>query len=572
MKKILRALPIIVLIVSVGFFIGLTGIQKENQIFPTSNNFESMGTVIKNNEGHINFKKVDLFGVTANRNNASSFTSKSVSLKLDMAALQNALSAREKSITFTIPGGDAAPMELELIEQKVFSDNSSIYKLEGNTKTKVDFTPGLSYTGIVKGKEHSIASISIFNDLVMGVISDETGNYVLGPVKNGSNTTDNYIFYNDNDLKVLQRFKCSIEGKEDKFSLSARKSQINNEDNSGFNGNINATAPVKVYFEADYQMYLDFSSNTTNVLNYLQGMYNSVISIYYNSANISTEISDVGVWSGVDPYRSMTDNEQILTKFGQNKRDDFPGHLAQLVSTRTDTDGGGIAWINTLCIPYQTDGSGRYSFCFIDATYNNYPTYSWTVNVVAHELGHNFGSYHTHSCHWPTNFTNTGAIDSCYPAEGNCFDVTRARTGTIMSYCHLTSGGINLALGFGPLPRDTIRLRYSQAPCITNITNSSERPVVYDLKQNFPNPFNPSTTIRFLVPENAIVSLKVYNIAGVEVANLINGANYIPGFYDINFNTTIYNLPSGPYFYKLTASPVSGGNTFTQVKKMILIK
>ena len=159
--------------------------------------------------------------------------------------------------------------------------------------------------------------------------------------------------------------------------------------------------------------------------------------------------------------------------------------------------------------------------------------------------------------------------------EGNCVLSTQPTyKGTIMSYCHLTApdGGVNLALGFGPLPGDTIRLGYALARCLNGITNSSEQPVVYDLKQNFPNPFNPSTTIRFLVPEDAIVSLKVYNIAGVEVASLVNGSNYLPGFYDINFNTSIYNLPSGAYFYKLTASPVSGGNIFTQVKKMILIK
>ncbi len=569
MKRILQALPIIVLLVSVGFFIGLTDIQKEKKVYPVLINQVKTGTVITNNEGHINYKNVNLFGSVGNRNNVNSFASKSVSLRIDKSALQSALASREKSITFTIPTGDAVPMQLELIEQKVFSDNSNVYKLEGNTKTKVDYTPGISYTGIIKGKEHSLASISIFNDFVMGVISDETGNYVLGSVMDGSNYTDNYIFYNDNDLKVLNKFKCSIDGNEDRFSRSAVNNQYN-EQHAENNGD--ARLAVRIYFECDYRMYQDFQSNTTNVANFIQGMFAECATIYTNES-IPTQVSDVGVWSTADPYINMSDNEQILTLFGQNKRDNFAGNFAQLLSTRTNTDGGGIAWINTMCVPYQADGSGRYSFCFIDPNFQGFPTYSWTVNVVTHELGHNFGSYHTHACHWPINqFTNSGAIDSCYTAEGNCFSSTRARTGTIMSYCHLTSGGINLALGFGPMPGDTIRLRYAQATCLTGITNSSETPIVYDLKQNYPNPFNPSTTIRFLVPEDAIVSLKVYNIAGVEVANLVNGSNYLPGFYDINFNTSIYNLPSGAYFYKLTASPVSGGNTFTQVKKMILIK
>lgn len=564
MKIFLRVLPIIVLLISVGFFIGTTDVQKENKSFQSSNSSVKTGTLISNNQNHINFKKVSLFGTTANRNNANDFAAKSVSLVLDRNALRSILASREKSITLTIPTGDALPMELELVEQKIFSDDYSASGFSGNSETQATITKGISYSGIIKGKEHSIASISIFNEFVMGVISDETGNYVLGSVKENNNYTDNYIFYNDNDLKVLNNFKCGVEDKEDRF---ARHSASRTEKKSDFDV---ATAPVRIYFECDYQMFIDNNSNGTTLQNFVQGMFASVINIY-NMENIPLEISRLSWWTSTDPYANMNETQDILTAFGNNKRDNFSGSLAQLLSTRPEI-GGGIAWIAVLCVPYQADGSGRYSFSGIDPNYNNFPTYSWTVNVVAHELGHNFGSYHTHSCHWPTNFSNTGAIDSCYTAEGFCFSSTRANyNGTVMSYCHL-NGAIRLSLGFGPMPGDTIQAWYNRAPCFTGITNSSELPVVYDLQQNFPNPFNPSTTIRFLVPEDAIVSLRVYDISGKEVANLINNSNYMPGFYDVNFNSSVFNLPSGPYFYKMTAAPLNGGNAFTQVKKMILVK
>lgn len=567
MKTILRALPIIVLLISVGFFIGLTDVQKENKSVQSFNSSVKTGTFISNNQNHINFKKVSLFGTTANRNNANDFAAKSVSLVLDRNALRSILASREKSITFTIPTGDALPMELELVEQKIFSDDFTASGLSGNTETPATITKGISYTGIIKGKEHSIASISIFNDFVMGVISDETGNYVLGSVKENNNYTDNYIFYNDNDLKVLNDFKCGVEDKEDKFARHSVNSASRNEKESDFDV---AAAPVRIYFEADYRMYQDNGSNQTTLINFIQGMFASVATIYSNES-IPMEISRISWWTATDPYANMTETQDILTAFGTNRRDNFSGSLAQLLSTRPEI-GGGIAWIAVLCVPYQADGSGRYSFSGIDPNYNNFPTYSWTVNVVAHELGHNFGSYHTHSCHWPTNFSNTGAIDSCYTAEGFCFGSTRTNfNGTVMSYCHL-NGAIRLSLGFGPMPGDTIRAWYNRAPCLTGITNSSELPVVYDLQQNFPNPFNPSTTIRFLVPVDAVVSLRVYDISGKEVANLINNSNYMPGFYDVNFNSSIFNLPSGPYFYKMTAAPLNGGNAFTQVKKMILVK
>src|SRR5690606_19866260 len=98
------------------------------------------------------------------------------------------------------------------------------------------------------------------------------------------------------------------------------------------------------------------------------------------------------------------------------------------------------------------------------SSFQNYPTYNWTVLVLTHELGHNIGSPHTHSCSWPG-----GAIDDCYEVEGGCSpgpDPGPAG-GTIMSYCHLSGNpGINFANGFGTLPGNRIRNRVTNANCL----------------------------------------------------------------------------------------------------------
>ena len=88
-------------------------------------------------------------------------------------------------------------------------------------------------------------------------------------------------------------------------------------------------------------------------------------------------------------------------------------------------------------------------------------------------------------------------------------------------------------------------------------------PTEYILYQNFPNPFNPTTTIKYQIPEMSFVSLKVYDVLGNEIVTLINEEKPI-GSYEVEFDGR--GLSSGIYFYKLQAG------SFVETKKMILLK
>ncbi len=85
----------------------------------------------------------------------------------------------------------------------------------------------------------------------------------------------------------------------------------------------------------------------------------------------------------------------------------------------------------------------------------------------------------------------------------------------------------------------------------------------YKLSQNYPNPFNPSTTINYTIPKSGLVSLKVFDISGREVATLVNEVK-TAGTYNFKFNAS--SLSSGVYFYRLQA------NEFVDTKKMFLVK
>ena len=98
---------------------------------------------------------------------------------------------------------------------------------------------------------------------------------------------------------------------------------------------------------------------------------------------------------------------------------------------------------------------------------------------------------------------------------------------------------------------------------VTSISNKTTPLRRYQLSQNYPNPFNPSTTIEFNLPKSEYVELKIYNILGKEVAELVSD-HLSAGVHHYQFDGS--NLASGIYYYQL----VSGD--FREVKKMILIK
>lgn len=101
-------------------------------------------------------------------------------------------------------------------------------------------------------------------------------------------------------------------------------------------------------------------------------------------------------------------------------------------------------------------------------------------------------------------------------------------------------------------------------PTSVGIQNiSSQIPDRFLLENNFPNPFNPSTNIKFQLPEKSFVRLIIYDMLGREVETLLN-ENMNAGFYSFAFNAV--NLNSGIYFYKLEAGD------FKETKKMILVK
>ena len=91
----------------------------------------------------------------------------------------------------------------------------------------------------------------------------------------------------------------------------------------------------------------------------------------------------------------------------------------------------------------------------------------------------------------------------------------------------------------------------------------SEIPKHFELFQNFPNPFNPTTNIKYQITKSEFVKLTIFDITGKEISKLVN-ENQNVGDYKVNFDAD--NLPSGIYFYQLKTE------SFIETKKMVLLK
>ena len=120
--------------------------------------------------------------------------------------------------------------------------------------------------------------------------------------------------------------------------------------------------------------------------------------------------------------------------------------------------------------------------------------------------------------------------------------------------------------GFGDVLRAVVGWVRTNGGVITGINNGSSafnNPSDYQLSQNYPNPFNPETKINFTIPSTGLVSLKVFDVLGKEVASLVNEVR-TAGVHEVIFNAS--SLSSGTYFYRIET-----GN-FVSTKKMLVLK
>ena len=329
--------------------------------------------------------------------------------------------------------------------------NVLLYKFDASSDLNVITSSGeraklndiVHYRGIIEGDNNSVVCFSFTHNDITGIISNNDGNFVVGKL----NGTQRYIIYNDKDLLLKKNFECGTTEEHVIKSKTEPSAQF-----------IVGLKCVNWYYETDYDIFVNKGS-VANVTSYIQGMFAQVATLYANDS-MNIRLKTLFVWDTVDPYTATT-TSSLLSQFGQT-RTTFDGDLAHLLGY---VGNGGIAYVNSMC---STNPANKMAYSDINPTYSLVPTYSWTIECVTHEQGHNVASKHTHDCAWNGNNT---PIDGCGPAAGYTTNCTAGPLpsggGTIMSYCHLVSGiGINFNLGFGPQPSTLMRNTIAAKTCL----------------------------------------------------------------------------------------------------------
>ena len=385
--------------------------------------------------------KVELLKPSVNRTN-SMFQSELSSyelLDLNGEEINDLFNLRSSGLALDLVL-DQELLELELVEVNPLAEEFTVMEMpSGILHTLTDKELGLHYRGVVKGKKGSIVSLSVFENEITALISWPAmiGNIVLGKTENASQ----HILYKDNDIADEFDFTCHAD----------TDGEVLNHLGEELNQTRFTTRCPKIYFDVSKEIH-DGKGGVSGASSYMLSLFDQV-TLLYSLDNINIQLAGITVWTSTEPFGTLGAYETY------RENNSVPGDLHAYINYSYS---GGVAYLNGLCQSYGYSVSG------IESSFSNIPTYSWSVMVLSHELGHNMGSQHTHACAWNGNNT---AIDGCGANAGyseGCSGSDPAAGGTIMSYCHLRSVGINLSLGFGPQPAARIASYVEASSCVTS--------------------------------------------------------------------------------------------------------
>lgn len=388
-----------------------------------------------------------------------------VILKPDLQAFKEFNKAAPSQIALEIPTPGGSYI-LELVQVQVTVPGLQI---RTSSMGKMDVNMGLHYRGIIQGQTKSLAAISIYDGEIAGFLSPEgvNGNFILGKIQN--NTEGEHIIYNEVELKEARGFGCFTESDGKGYTQEQLLPQPPSKA---------LTDCVRVYVEVNFNTYQNNSSSVTATTNYINSLFNQSITLFGNE-NINMVVSDIFIWTSTSPYSGGAST--MRTQF-QNQISSMNGDIGHLISYASSGAGGIAAGFSGIC-----NSNIDQSLCVTQTTtaFNTVPTYSRSVKVVTHEMGHLLGSRHTHACVWNGNNTSIDDYGNTSPggggavnpgSEGAACYVFPGKTNvpsTVMSYFDSRGwGNVDFNNGFGSQPGNVMRNAVTNGSCLSPCGNT----------------------------------------------------------------------------------------------------
>ncbi len=365
-------------------------------------------------------------------------------LGVDGEALADLRAAEGRTLVLGLPLPDAMPIDLELTRVSPFAEGARLILMTAEGERDLPLPDVAIFKGNVAGDPESRVFLSMHDGVSNGFVHVDGRTYIIAP---DPDQPGHAAIYNEEILahveadadadQQLPPTSCLTEPGHFTFAMPEV------EDQSFSPRSEPPCRELTIAIDTDTEFSERFGFNDNNAAAYAATLMSAVSEIYEEDLNISLVVSTIRLWDqGVnDPYPTNNGSSSLNTLRNQSlgARD-----LAHLLSGKFFSDTGGVAYLNGLCNGNSAGVSGalRLSFPYplTDNRSNN-----WDPIVVAHEIGHNVGSGHTHEAYFPL-------IDGC--GNGDC---SASFGGTIMSYCHLCPGGVaNIALTFHPTVRARI--------------------------------------------------------------------------------------------------------------------
>jgi hypothetical protein len=350
------------------------------------------------------------------------------------------------------------PATLELERFRVFSHDAQIVLDDASV---VEAPDTAYFRGFVDGDSQSIAVLSASRGGRMRGLVTRDGRLWMLEAPSGGALRSREVDVETELAPLMADFECATDGLPPVSDVVESALAGGGTTDAAPVLAANASYTARVAIETDWEFFNLKGRSVTATLDYIGDIFAFASTIYENEVATSLHLSYVSLWTQgatEDPWTATSGTSAALSEYRSywnSNRSGVSRSIGHMLSGKGL--GGGIAYVGVLC--NSSAGYGLSASLGGGFDINN-PTSMWDIIVVTHEIGHNFNSPHTHS--YCNLGGNANPVDACVPSQygtacngqsgqypAGCSGGSQY-CGTIMSYCHLISGGYqNIALTFG---------------------------------------------------------------------------------------------------------------------------